>query len=179
MYSLVWSRRKDSVTILGYWALRDGLKGTGLNSVWPQEGDGHLTQGNEASLCTWFSLCSENRQCGHSSFKVLFLKVQVFDHYLAGRSYISAARSLGKDLSRACRVEAVSNNPWNLVSRDRGLEKREGKWLRRDTVVLITSTSFLKKRKNATSYSTGNVQKPLEESSFARFLFKQEVNILE
>lgn len=106
----------------------------------------------------------------------------MLDHYLAGCSYISAARSLGKDLSRACRVDAVSNNPWNLVSRNRGLEKREGKWLGRDAVVLITSTSFLGKKKvekNATSYSTGNVQEPLEESSFAQFLFKEEIDILE
>lgn len=71
----------------------------------------------------------------------------MFDHYLAGCSYISAARSLGKDLSGACIVDAVSNNPWNLVSRDGSLEKRQGKWLGRDAVVLITSTSFLKKKK--------------------------------
>lgn len=183
-FCTVWSEAGEKILWL-FWVtelLSDGLKGTSLNSVWPQEGDGHLTQGNEGSLGTWFSLRSANRQCGQKYFKVLFLKVQLFDHYLAGCSYISAARSLGKDLSRACRVDAVSNNPWNLVSRDGGLEKREGKWLGRDAVVLITSTSFLEKeksRKNATLYSTGNVQKPLEESSFARFLFKQEVDTLE
>lgn len=43
---MIWSEVGEKIL----WALSDGLKGTGLISVWLQGGDGHLIQGNEGSL---------------------------------------------------------------------------------------------------------------------------------
>lgn len=86
--------------------------------------------------------------------KVLFLKVQLFDHYLAGCSYSPAARSQGKDpCPEHPELMQFPIIPWSLVGGDAGLERRKGKGIEKDGAMLKTSTSFRKSREISTSYS--------------------------
>lgn len=113
----------------------------------------HLTLDRSLPLCT--SVCAlKIRSVDTVTPKVLCLKVQLFDHYLASCSYSYAARSLNRDpcpeLPELIHFPII---PWSLVSGDGGSETREDRGTDRDGVMLITSTSFRKSWETATSYT--------------------------